>query len=46
MWVLHPDLGPPAEEGCGAVGAGPEEGDEDDQSAGTLLLLFAGCFCI
>jgi len=28
---LCPRLGHPVKEGCGAVGAGPEEGQEDDQ---------------
>ena len=36
--ILYPNLGPSVEEGCGAVGAGPREGHEDDERAGASLL--------
>jgi len=36
--VLCPGLGPPVQEGCGAVGLGAEDGHEDDQKSGTPLL--------
>lgn len=31
--VFRPALGPPAQGGHGAIGADPEQGHEDDQSA-------------
>jgi len=39
LGVLHPPLDTPAQKGHGAVGVGPEEGDKNDQRAGTTLLL-------
>jgi len=36
--VLHPALEPSAQEGHGPVGAGPEEGHENDQGDGAPLL--------
>jgi len=32
--VLCPGLGPPAQEGCGAIGADPKQGHEEDRGAG------------
>ena len=36
--VLHPALEPSAQEGRGAVGAGPEKGNKNDQKAGAPFL--------
>ena len=36
--VLHPTLKPSAQEGHGAVGVGPQEGNENDPRAGAPLL--------
>ena len=36
--VLCPGLGSPAQEGCGAVGVGVEEGHVDDHGIGAPLL--------
>ena len=34
FWYKHPVLGPPTQEGHGAVGAGLEKDQKDDQRAG------------
>ena len=38
LGVLCPALGAPTSEGHGCVGAGPDEGHEDDQRVGAPLL--------
>jgi len=36
--ILHPGLGPSAQERCGVIGVGPEKGHEEAQRAAAPLL--------